>query len=112
MLLLRSYKGNVTDVANHLNWPGAKVRAAISGLMQETGLTDARLSLVCSRHWLEINAVPQNHLGNQVVGRAGESHTEAKIDLPLWRDIKSIAGKTWCCCCETGSNPVTGPTEP
>jgi len=28
MLLLRSYKGNVRDVAKHLNWPEAKVRAA------------------------------------------------------------------------------------
>src|ERR1035438_83696 len=26
--------------------------------------------------------------------------------------FKSIAGKIWCCCCETASNPVTGPTEP
>jgi hypothetical protein len=29
MLLLRSYKGNAKDVAKHLNWPEAKVRAAI-----------------------------------------------------------------------------------
>jgi hypothetical protein len=28
MLLVRSYKGNVRDVAKHLNWPEAKVRAA------------------------------------------------------------------------------------
>jgi len=26
--------------------------------------------------------------------------------------FKSIAGKIWCCCCETASNPVSGPTEP
>jgi hypothetical protein len=30
MLLLRSYKGNVKDVAKHLNWPEAKVRAALN----------------------------------------------------------------------------------
>jgi hypothetical protein len=30
MFLLRSYKGNVTDVARHLNWPEAKVRAALN----------------------------------------------------------------------------------
>src|SRR3954464_4535035 len=29
MLLLRSYKGNVKDVAKHLNWPEARVRAAL-----------------------------------------------------------------------------------
>jgi hypothetical protein len=29
MLLLRSYKGNVKDVARHLKWPEAKVRAAL-----------------------------------------------------------------------------------
>lgn len=29
MLLLRSYKGNVKDVAKHLKWPDAKVRAAV-----------------------------------------------------------------------------------
>src|SRR5271156_6632481 len=29
MLLLRSYKGNVKDVAKHLKWPEAKVRAAL-----------------------------------------------------------------------------------
>src|ERR1700723_2410857 len=26
MFLLRSYKGNIKDVAKHLNWPEAKVR--------------------------------------------------------------------------------------
>jgi hypothetical protein len=30
MLLLRSYKGNVKDVAKHLRWPEAKVRAALN----------------------------------------------------------------------------------
>src|SRR6201996_7215069 len=30
MLLLRSYKGDVKDVAKHLNWPEAKVRAALN----------------------------------------------------------------------------------
>jgi hypothetical protein len=30
MLLLRSYKGNVRDVAKHLKWPEAKVRAALN----------------------------------------------------------------------------------
>jgi len=30
MLLLRSYKGNVKDVAKHLNWQEAKVRAALN----------------------------------------------------------------------------------
>src|SRR4029077_13236807 len=30
MLLLRSYKGNVKDVAKHLKWPEAKVRAALN----------------------------------------------------------------------------------
>ena len=30
MLLLRSYRGNVKDVAKHLNWPEAKVRAALN----------------------------------------------------------------------------------
>ena len=30
MLLLRSYKGNVEDVAKHLKWPDAKVRAALN----------------------------------------------------------------------------------
>src|SRR5579859_2331794 len=30
MLLLRSYKGDVRDVAKHLNWPEAKVRAALN----------------------------------------------------------------------------------
>ena len=30
MLLLRSYKGNVEDVAKHLRWPEAKVRAALN----------------------------------------------------------------------------------
>jgi hypothetical protein len=30
MLLLRSYKGNAKDVAKHLNWPEAKVRAAVN----------------------------------------------------------------------------------
>jgi hypothetical protein len=30
MLLLRSYKENVKDVAKHLNWPEAKVRAALN----------------------------------------------------------------------------------
>jgi hypothetical protein len=29
MLLLRSYKGNVTAVARHLKWPDARVRAAL-----------------------------------------------------------------------------------
>src|ERR1700729_3808318 len=29
ILLLRSYKGKVKDVAKHLNWPEAKVRAAL-----------------------------------------------------------------------------------
>ena len=29
MLLLRSYKGNVKDVAKHLKWPEARVRAAL-----------------------------------------------------------------------------------
>ena len=29
MSLLRSYKGNVEDVARHLQWPEAKVRAAL-----------------------------------------------------------------------------------
>jgi ABC-type transporter Mla subunit MlaD len=32
MLLLRSYKANVEDVAKHLNWPEAKVRAALNYL--------------------------------------------------------------------------------
>src|ERR1700681_3731731 len=30
MLLLRSYKANIKDVAKHLNWPEAKVRAALN----------------------------------------------------------------------------------
>src|ERR1700693_1368711 len=30
MLLLRSYKGNIKDVAKHLNWPEAKVRGALN----------------------------------------------------------------------------------
>src|SRR5437763_14974302 len=30
MLLLRSYKGNVEDVAKHLKWPEARVRAALN----------------------------------------------------------------------------------
>jgi hypothetical protein len=30
MLLLRSYKGNVEEVAKHLHWPDAKVRAALN----------------------------------------------------------------------------------
>src|SRR6202163_3835247 len=30
MLLLRSYKGNVKDVAKHLKWPEARVRAALN----------------------------------------------------------------------------------
>ena len=30
LLLLRSYKGNIKDVAKHLNWPEAKVRAAVN----------------------------------------------------------------------------------
>ena len=30
IMLLRSYKGNVKDVAKHLNWPEAKVRAALN----------------------------------------------------------------------------------
>lgn len=30
MLLLRSYKGNVEDVAKHLQWPETKVRAALN----------------------------------------------------------------------------------
>jgi hypothetical protein len=30
MLLLRSYKGNVAAVAQHLRWPEAKVRAAVN----------------------------------------------------------------------------------
>jgi hypothetical protein len=30
ILLLRSYKGNIKDVAKHLNWPEAKVRAALN----------------------------------------------------------------------------------
>lgn len=30
MLLIRSYKGNVKDVAKHLNWPETKVRAALN----------------------------------------------------------------------------------
>jgi hypothetical protein len=30
MLLLRSYKGNAKDVAKHLKWPEAKVRAALN----------------------------------------------------------------------------------
>ncbi len=30
MLLLRSYKGSVKDVAKHLKWPEAKVRAALN----------------------------------------------------------------------------------
>ena len=30
MFLLRSYKGNVKDVAKHLKWPEAKVRAALN----------------------------------------------------------------------------------
>jgi hypothetical protein len=30
MLLLRSYKANIEDVAKHLNWPEAKVRAALN----------------------------------------------------------------------------------
>jgi hypothetical protein len=30
MLLVRSYKGKTRDVARHLNWPEAKVRAALN----------------------------------------------------------------------------------
>jgi hypothetical protein len=30
LLLLRSYKGNVTAVADHLEWPKSKVRAALN----------------------------------------------------------------------------------
>jgi hypothetical protein len=30
IFLLRSYKGNIKDVAKHLNWPEAKVRAAFN----------------------------------------------------------------------------------
>jgi hypothetical protein len=30
MLLLRSYKGNIKDVAKHLNWPEATVRGALN----------------------------------------------------------------------------------
>ena len=29
-MLLRSYKGNVREVAKHLKWPEAKVRAALN----------------------------------------------------------------------------------
>jgi hypothetical protein len=29
MLLVRSYKGNVKNVAKHLQWPEARVRAAL-----------------------------------------------------------------------------------
>ena len=45
MLLLRSYKGNVQDVAKHLNWPEAKVRAARGSAMElarEPGAGPAR----------------------------------------------------------------------
>ena len=30
LLLLRSYKGNVKEAPKHLNWPEAKVRAALN----------------------------------------------------------------------------------
>lgn len=30
LLLLRSYKGNITAVAKHLEWPASKVRAALN----------------------------------------------------------------------------------
>jgi len=36
----------------------------------------------------EIKAITQNHFGNQVVGRARETDTEAEIDLPLRSDIQ------------------------
>jgi hypothetical protein len=45
-----------------------------------------RLGLCWSRR-LEIKAITQNHFGNQVVGRTGETHAEAEIDLPLRCDI-------------------------
>jgi len=46
------------------------------------------LSLVRSGCRSEIKAIPKNHLGDQVVGRTGETHAEAEIDLPLRRYIQ------------------------
>jgi hypothetical protein len=39
-------------------------------------------------HRSEIKATTQNHLGNQVIGRAGEAHAETEIDLPLRSNIQ------------------------
>src|SRR5580658_6294861 len=36
----------------------------------------------------EIKAIPENHLGNQVVGCSCEPYTKSKIDLPLRRDVQ------------------------
>jgi len=34
-----------------------------------------------------------DHFQNEMVGAARQSDTGAKIELPVWRDMRSIAGK-------------------
>src|SRR5229473_598582 len=41
----------------------------------------------------EIKTVAENHLGNQVIRRTRHTHTEAKIDFPLGREIQVNGGE-------------------
>src|SRR5258708_22415690 len=41
----------------------------------------------------EIKTVAENHLGNQMVRRTCHTHTEAKIDFPLGREIQVNGGE-------------------
>src|SRR5579864_8110705 len=45
----------------------------------------ARPSLRCA---LEVETIPEYDFGDEVVGRAGESHAEAEVNFPLWRDVQ------------------------
>src|SRR5260370_14218346 len=40
----------------------------------------------------EIKPVAENHLGNQVIRPTRHTHTEPKIDFPLWGEIQ-VAGR-------------------
>ena len=40
------------------------------------------------RNWLEIEAVAENHFGDEVVGGAGEAYAYAELDFPLRSEIE------------------------
>src|SRR5437016_11869969 len=57
-----------------------------------------------------MEAVAENHLGNQMIGRVGQAHTKAKIHLPVRGEVQ-VDGRKDLVLLQSGGKKIRGRTN-